>query len=165
MKKPYGRFLVAAILTGLLIGSSLLLPSGELRLLRLWGVFFALLAIAFFTTPFFLLRKHGQIREGKTFLDTQVVVDAGLYSIVRHPQYLGYIFLVISFMLRAQYWLTTFFGTGALLFFYLHILQEEAYCLAKFGDQYRAYMQRVPRLNMIVGTAHWLNERRKRKHP
>ncbi len=151
MKKPFGYFLVAAIFTGLFIGTSLLLPDGNSRPWRLVGAFFALLAIALFTPPFLLLRKHGEIKEGETFLDTQVVVDAGLYSIVRHPQYLGYILLVLSFMLRAQDWLTTLFGAGALIFFYLHILQEEAYCLARFGDEYRAYMQRVPRLNVIAG--------------
>lgn len=90
MKKPYKDFLVAAVFTGLLIGSSLLLPSGSYHPLRLMGAFFALLALVLFTPPFLLLRKHGQIKEGETFLDTQVVVDAGLYSIVRHPQYLGY---------------------------------------------------------------------------
>lgn len=151
MKKPYSRFLIAAIFTGLLIGSSLLLGSGDYRPLRLLGAFFALLAIALFIPPFLLLRKYGQVKEGETFLDTQAAVDTGLYSIVRHPQYLGYIFLVLAFMLLTQHWLTTVFGTGALLFFYLHILQEEEYCLARFGDEYRDYKQRVPRLNVITG--------------
>ncbi len=151
MTKPYRRFFVAAIFTGALIGTTLLLGSGDSRPLRLLGAFFALLAVALFIPPFLLLRKHGEIKEGETFLDTQVVVEAGLYGFIRHPQYLGYIFLVFTFMLLSQRWLTTLFGIGAVFFFYQHILQEEDYCLVMFEGEYRDYMQRVPRLNVIAG--------------
>ena len=151
MTKPYGRFFIAAIVTGALIGTTLLLGSGDSRPLRMLGAFFALLALGFFIPPFFILRKYGEIKEGETFLDTQVVVKAGIYQIVRHPQYLGYIFLTFTFMLLSQHWLTTLFGVGAALFFYLHILQEEEYCLARFGNDYREYMQLVPRLNVVSG--------------
>lgn len=159
MKKPYSRFFIASIFTGLLIGVSLLLPNGKLNFLRIFGAFFALLSLGFFISPPFTLRKYGKIREGESFLDTQVVVDQGLFGIVRHPQYLGYLFLVVSFMLRTQDWLTTFFGTGALVFFYLHILQEEAYCLAKFGGDYQEFMQRVPRLNVLAGIFRYLKRK------
>ena len=149
--KPYVRFIIAAIFTGLTIGSNLAFDSGDVRSLRFLGVFFALLALTFFAAPPFILRKHGEIKTGESFLDTQVVVDAGLFGIVRHPQYLGYIFLLITFMLLAQHWLTSLFGVLAIIFFYLHILQEEKYCLTKFGTAYQTYMQRVPRLNLVLG--------------
>ena len=159
MKKPYGRFIIAAIFTGLTIGFGLQLGSGDLRSLRLLGAFFALLALIFFMSPPFILRKYGQVRDGETFLDTHVVVDVSLFSIVRHPQYLGYIFLILTFMLLTQHWLTTLFGLAALLFFYLHILQEEDYCLAHLGDDYQDYMQRVPRLNLIAGILRLIRKR------
>ena len=156
MKKPYARFVLAAIFTGLTIGTSLSFGSGDLRPVRLLGAFFALLALIFFVTPPFILRKHGEIKTGESFLDTQAVVDVGLFSIVRHPQYLGYIFLLITFMLLSQRWLPTGFGVLGGLFFYLHILQEEEYCLARFGNEYQSYMQRVPRLNLFIGFYRWL---------
>lgn len=155
MTKPYTHFIIAAIFTGLTIGSSLALESGDLRPLRLMGVFFALLALVFFSLPPFTLRKYGQIKSGESFLDTQVVVEKGLFSIVRHPQYLGYIFLLITFMLLAQHWLTTLCGLLGTLFFYLHVKQEEIYCLTRFGADYQAYMQRVPRLNIFSGLFRW----------
>jgi protein-S-isoprenylcysteine O-methyltransferase Ste14 len=149
--KPYRHYLIAACFTGTLIGTTLLLGSGDSRPLRMLGAFFALLALVFFIAPPFILQKHGEIKEGESFLDTQIVVDTGLFAIVRHPQYLGYIFLVITFMLLSQHWLTGIFGLGAVIFFYLHILQEEKYCLARFGGNYQEYMQRVPRLNFVAG--------------
>jgi len=155
-KKPYGYFFVAAIFTGLLIGTTLLFGSRDSRSFRMLGAFFALLVLGFFIPPFLILRKHGKIKENETFLDTQVVVDVGLYQLVRHPQYLGYIFLVLTFMLLSQTWLTTIFGLAAILFFYLHILQEEKYCLARFDEEYQQYKQRVPRLNLLLGIMRWL---------
>lgn len=155
MTKPYTHFVIAAIFTGLTIGSSLALESGGLRPLRLLGIFFALFALVFFSTPPFTLRKYGEIKRGESFLDTQVVVEKGLLGIVRHPQYLGYIFLLITFMLLAQRQRTTLFGLLGTLFFYLHTKQEEVYCLTRFGADYQAYMRRVPRLNIFSGLVRW----------
>ena len=34
---------------------------------------------------------------------------------------------------------------------YLDVLKADQGCIEKFGDAYRAYMERVPRVNFVVG--------------
>ena len=38
----------------------------------------------------------------KTYMQSGMVVDQGLYAITRHPQYLGYIFLACVFALLSR---------------------------------------------------------------
>lgn len=43
--------------------------------------------------------------------------------------------------------------------FYKDVLREEQMSVEKFGDDYRRYMERVPRMNFLVGIV-WLLQRR-----
>jgi protein-S-isoprenylcysteine O-methyltransferase Ste14 len=84
-------------------------------------------------------------------MQTQAVVDRGLYAITRHPQYLGYMLLVAGFALLLQHWLSTILALMSIVFFYRQAMHEERYCLAKFGVWYEQYIMRVPRFNLVAG--------------
>jgi protein-S-isoprenylcysteine O-methyltransferase Ste14 len=43
---------------------------------------------------------------------------------------------------------------------YADTFNEEASNIAKFGDEYREYMQRVPRLNFLLGIYRLLAKKR-----
>ena len=62
----------------------------------------------------------------------------------RHPQYVGFIVIILGFLLQ---WPTilTLLMFPVLVVMYVRLARiEEREALREFGDQYRAYMQRVP---------------------
>lgn len=73
------------------------------------------------------------------------LVTDGLYALVRHPQYTG-LFLGL-FGEGVVHWPTIFsvaLFPVIVLAYYLLARSEEKKVLAQFGDEYRAYQQRVP---------------------
>jgi len=45
--------------------------------------------------------------------------------------------------------------------FYKDILREEQMRVEKFGDDYRRYMEQVPRMNLLIGILRYLRQRKK----
>jgi protein-S-isoprenylcysteine O-methyltransferase Ste14 len=137
-------------------------PRGTNRVLHLFGTVALLLSPLFMFLPFYLLKRHGAPGDGARFFQTTRVVDRGIYAIVRHPQYLGYILLVLGFALHSQHYLTATIAGTAILLFYLQSIHEEQFCTKKLGDEYVAYMKRVPRFNVLSGSLGYLVRRRRR---
>ena len=96
--------------------------------------------------------EKGRAPDKKRWLQTTVVVDTGIYAIVRHPMYLSGILLILSPMLVSQHWLSVIFGIPIMVYFYASMRSEEQSNIEKFGDDYKRYTQKVPRMNFIVGT-------------
>jgi protein-S-isoprenylcysteine O-methyltransferase Ste14 len=84
-------------------------------------------------------------------MQANAVVDRGLYAIVRHPQYLGYMFLACGFALLSQHWMTAVLAVVGITMFYGQAVREERTCLAAFGEPYARYRRQVPRFNAILG--------------
>jgi len=61
----------------------------------------------------------------------------------------------------SQHWLRVFSGVVGSALFYRDVLREEQMSIEKFGDDYKRYMQKVPRMNLFLGVMH-LVKRRKR---
>ena len=83
------------------------------------------------------------------------LASAGVYSYVRHPQYVGFILVMFGFLLQ---WptLLTLAMFPVLVFMYVKLARtEEREALATFGDAYRQYMAEVPgfipRLDRLFG--------------
>ncbi|MBI3417778.1 MAG: isoprenylcysteine carboxylmethyltransferase family protein [Verrucomicrobia bacterium] len=93
---------------------------------------------------------------GRNLTDTVVtrmqhtLVTTGTYRWVRHPFYSSAALLILGSSLVAANWF--FFVAGCLMFLLLALRtrREEEHLIARFGDDYRNYMQRtgrfVPRL-------------------
>lgn len=113
-----------------------------------WAVSVAL-AIA----PMLILKRRGAVPRGKSYMGTTKLVDTGLYGVVRHPQYLGGLLFSVSMVLITQHWTCLAAGAGASVPFYLSVMEEDKAMVEKFGDDYRRYMERVPRLNAFAGLA------------
>ena len=127
------------------------LPRGESALLRGAGLVLLALSALFIFAPFFLLWKHGRIAQGGSYMQTRAVVDRALYSLVRHPQYLGYMLLSGGFALLSQHWLVVLIAAVAVASLYFQGVEEESICLVRFGAAYESYMRRVPRFNLFLG--------------
>ncbi len=77
---------------------------------------------------------------------TSLLVDKGLYRYSRNPMYLGCMVIVIGYFFYFQTWVQLIYIFIAGLFFHaVVVLGEERITRRRFGDQYDAYCQRVPR--------------------
>lgn len=76
----------------------------------------------------------------------ETVVTTGVYSIVRHPQYLGGLLahIGISFMLSA--WYSLLCTPLMILLNYLMARKEEEELVRELGEEYEEYRRRVPML-------------------
>jgi protein-S-isoprenylcysteine O-methyltransferase Ste14 len=157
LKSPKLVAWLAALATLGTIVVAQFLMRGDNAYLRGAGVLLLALAAVLIFAPFFLFRKHGRIEDGETYMHTRVVVDQDLYSIIRHPQYLGYMFLACGFALLSQHWAVMVLAAVGIAAFYRQAVEEETYCLARLGEAYRLYMQRVPRFNFILGVSRVLS--------
>lgn len=75
---------------------------------------------------------------------TEKIVTWGVYSIIRHPQYLGGLLshVGISFLISAGYSLLSTPLMVVLIF--LISKKEEEELIREFGEKYEAYMKKVP---------------------
>ncbi|GAB4387539.1 MAG: isoprenylcysteine carboxylmethyltransferase family protein [Thermodesulfovibrionales bacterium] len=71
------------------------------------------------------------------------LVKTGMYSVVRHPLYLAGIIIFTFEPNITRNWLTV--SVLADLYFIYGALAEERRLLARFGDEYKRYMEEVPR--------------------
>jgi protein-S-isoprenylcysteine O-methyltransferase Ste14 len=125
-----------------------------------WG----LLALsAFFVwLPLYQLKKWGGVPKRKSRGKTTVLVDRGVYAIVRHPHFLLSMAIDLALILIAQHWLVGVLGAIAIVACWVSALEEEKSSIARFGDDYRRYMESVPRFNFILGAVRALKRRSSR---
>ena len=115
------------------------------------GWVLALIGLPFFLATALYFPRSGEPLEGKSSMDVTAVVDTGLYGVVRHPQYLGCMVMMLASVLVSQHWLSAVIGVPIALWIISEIPVEEEGLTLKFGDDYKRYMERVPRLNPLPG--------------
>jgi protein-S-isoprenylcysteine O-methyltransferase Ste14 len=74
------------------------------------------------------------------------LVTRGPYAIVRHPIYTSYIAIGVGLAIAWDSWVTVGFALLYAAPFWMHTAIEEQMLEAHFGDEWRAYKARVPRL-------------------
>jgi protein-S-isoprenylcysteine O-methyltransferase Ste14 len=102
--------------------------------------------------PIIMFPRRGGVPKGKTFVHTTRLVDTGVYGVVRHPQYLGGILAIfVTTFLLYPHWLFAVLGVPGAVILYWGTREEERRLIEQFGSDYQTYMQRVPRMNLILG--------------
>lgn len=102
--------------------------------------------------PIIMFPRHGGVARGKSFVHTTRLVDSGIYAVVRHPQYLGGILaLFLTTLFLYPHWLFVVLGVPGVLVLYFSTISEEKRLTERFGDEYMDYMERVPRMNIVLG--------------
>ena len=103
--------------------------------------------------PIITFPRRGGVAKGKAFVHTTRLVDTGIYAVVRHPQYFGGILAIfLATPLLYQHWLFAVLGILGAILVYLGAKQEDKRLIEKFGDEYKHYMQAVPRMDILTGT-------------
>ena len=95
---------------------------------------------------FYILSVVTLVRKG-----VSNIVDSRIYGIVRHPMYLGAMAMFFSHMFLGQNWVVVIGAIVAVACCYLIIQSEDQRNIEKFGDDYKRYMERVPRINFLLG--------------
>ena len=102
--------------------------------------------------PIIILRTKGGVAKGQSYIRTTVLVDSGLYALARHPQNgTAWLLINLGLMLVARHWSSLALGLPSMALAYLDTFKADQGCIEKFGDVYRHYMQRVPRVNVVLG--------------
>ena len=101
--------------------------------------------------PVIEFRNKGRVREGKSYIHTTKLVDTGIYSIVRHPQYVTFMLWVVAGVLLFQHWIVVLLGIPIFPLTYIDLIKADKDAIEKFGDDYKAYMKKVPRANFLLG--------------
>jgi protein-S-isoprenylcysteine O-methyltransferase Ste14 len=94
------------------------------------------------------------------------LATTGPYSYVRHPQYVGFILVMLGFLVQWPTLLTLAMFPVLVVMYVKLARREEREALATFGDAYRDYMARVagfiPRLDRLLsGSAGGASETRR----
>ncbi len=154
MPKNKRELIYSLILTIAAVGQIVLAvifydPGANATIINLgWGIL--MVSAVFGWLPIITFRRQGQVN-GKGYIHTTRLVDSGVYGIVRHPQYLSGVLICVALPLISQHWLVPVPGSVAAVQYYFLAIAEEKQNIEKFGDSYKDYMQRVPRMNFILG--------------
>ena len=101
--------------------------------------------------PILTMKKYGSVEKGKSYIHTNVLIDQGVFSLVRHPQYLAGILISIGLLLIAPGWVNLFFGVVNIMQYYKGSFEEEKGLVEQFGQAYIDYQRKVPRYNFLWG--------------
>lgn len=103
---------------------------------------FHLMSFAFIGAGFILIANgwrllHQAQQQGS-------LATEGLYSYIRHPQYIGFIVIMFGFLLQWPTILTLAMFPVLVTMYVVLARHEEKEAIAEFGDEYQAYVRRVP---------------------
>ena len=73
------------------------------------------------------------------------VITKGLYGASRNPVYIGLLLMQIGLGIACSSWLYLLLTVLLIILLNAILSSEERYCLDRYGDDYRKYMNRTPR--------------------
>ena len=148
----------------IIVGVYLLSDVSQIEILAYVGVgLYVFSGVVFGWLPVIEFRKKGRVKKGRSYIHTTKLVDTGIYSIVRHPQFVTFILWAIAGMLLFQHWVIIILGIPIVPLTYIDLIRADKDAIEKFGDDYKAYMKRVPRVNFLLGIIRRLRHRKNRQ--
>jgi protein-S-isoprenylcysteine O-methyltransferase Ste14 len=104
------------------------------------GIILLGLSIRFWATKHIGRRMPGMTKKGKRLVRT------GPYAIIRNPLYVGNIAVAVGLTALSELvWFSPFVFFYFFTLYHLVVIYEEKKLLARWGDEYRAYLNEVPR--------------------
>jgi protein-S-isoprenylcysteine O-methyltransferase Ste14 len=138
------------IMICLIVLRAMVWKRGDMR--PLWYIGYALFipAVVLVIPAFITLKRKGKPRSG--WEHTTVLINSGIFRVVRHPLYLGGAILTLGMVLVVQSVPSVISGIVATFCYWMASKKEEKFNIEKFGENYQEYMKNVPRWNPIKGT-------------
>jgi protein-S-isoprenylcysteine O-methyltransferase Ste14 len=149
---PYLLSSIASILTVAQIVLAFFLYRSGFIVIKWIGWIFIWTAGIFGILPIITFHRKGGVPKGKSYVNTTVLVDSGIYAIVRHPQGgTSWLLINLGVILVALHWTSLALGLTSMCLVYMDTFKTDQYCIEKFGEAYRQYMKSVPRVNFVEG--------------
>ena len=111
--------------------------------------------------PIITFRRKGGVSKGSTYIKTTNLVNTGIYSVVRHPQFLAGILWSIALAFISQHWVVDIMVLPVIVCTYIDSIRANEKLILKFGQDYRDYMFKVPGLNIAWGIIKLLSRKLK----
>lgn len=93
----------------------------------------------------------------------KVLIKRGIYKVIRHPLYLGWILSVfVATIFLYQHWIFIVIGIPGAASIYLISREEDHLNIKQFGTDYKNYMKKIPGMNIILGILRLLRIRNKK---
>lgn len=154
-------FVSILFVSQIIVGVCLLSGVSQIEILAYVAVeLYVFSGLIFGWLPVIEFRRKGGVRKGRSYIRTTRLVDTGIYSIVRHPQYVTFILWAIAGMLLFQHWITIILGIPIIPLTYIDLMRADKDAIDKFGDDYEAYIKKVPRANFLLGIIRLLQRRK-----
>ena len=122
------------------------------------AVLYILSGLVFGMLPVIEFRQKGEVPAGNSYIHTTKLVETGIYSIVRHPQYVTFILWAIAGMFLFQHWIIVVIGIPIIPLTYIDMIKADHDAIETFGDAYERYMKQVPRVNFLRGIVRGLSK-------
>ena len=127
----------------------------ELLWMKIIGFILFIPSALLVAIPLVTLERKGKTETSASPLfapsDAVIMLDTGIFGVVRHPLYLGTAVWSVALMLVFQSILSVILGIVAISCFWMASRKEDDFNTKKFGDSYREYMKRVPMWNLFGG--------------
>lgn len=123
-----------------------------------WAIL--LVAMALIALPLILLPMKGEVPHGGDVTQTTAVVTTGIYAVIRHPLYLGWMLGFVALVLIGPHWLIALAAFAGIATLYVICVQEDRRLLARFGEEYARYKESVPKVNLVPGILRLLRRKR-----
>ena len=112
--------------------------------------FIDIIALAFLITGTVLLflstlKLNKDLVSGLSSSEDHKLQTGGVFSVSRHPFYLGFIFILFSSCLFNPNYLNIIAFLGAWIIHHFIMIKEEQFLSSQYGEEYRQYAKRVKR--------------------
>jgi protein-S-isoprenylcysteine O-methyltransferase Ste14 len=91
------------------------------------------------------IRLNNDLVFGLSSSEDHKLQTRGVFSVSRHPFYLGFIFILFSSCLFTPHYLNILAFIGAWIIHHFIMIREEQFLSSQYGEEYRQYAKRVKR--------------------
>ncbi len=117
-----------------LVGTYMLKDVSQNQVLAYSGVVLYIFSgLVFGWMPMAEFRKRGCVKDGESYIQTSKLVDTGIYSIVRHPQYMTFMMFAIAGSLLFQHYIVVLLGVPIIPLVYVDLIRADRDLLKNLG--------------------------------